>query len=316
MSPRLPQQSLLRSVKSCLVASTCNSSPSTSFIHGGAWRDPLIDRKSFNAALDMLLKDDQPHNVAGFVSVDYRLSPYPSHPTLPSSPSDQSRNVQHPEHLNDILSALFFLGANASKEVDLKERGSVQLPDMWSIMEGRYILCGHSCGATLAMQATALLSLGGPGMRPPVALLCMEGIYDLSALVARHTHPAYREFVASAFGEDKRKWVTASQLCCSLHEWQGNVLLVHSINDELVDMQQTDSMVEKLVVQGFTKSATRSAVGNEGRQVSKMIIDCMHDEVWEKGKELAEAIRAVTDRKRVPSIFCDVLAPLRDDSTQ
>jgi kynurenine formamidase len=273
----------------------------------------LIDRKSFNVALDILLKDNQPHNVAGFVSVDYRLSPYPSHPTLPSSPSDPSRNVQHPEHLNDILSALFFLGANASKEVDLKEGGSAQLPEMWSIMEGRYILCGHSCGATLAMQATTLLSLGGAGMRPPVALLCMEGIYDLSALVARHTHPAYREFVTSAFGEDEQTWVTASQLCCRLQKWQGNVLLVHSINDELVDMQQTDSMIEKLVVQGFTKSTTRSMV-NEGRQVSKIIIDCMHDEVWEKGTELAEAIRAVTDKRRVPSIFCDVLAPFMGTS--
>lgn len=298
---------------SCSIASTYNSSLSTSFIHGGAWRDPLIDRKSFNAALNILLKDDQPHNIAGFVSVDYRLSPYPSHPTLPSSPSDQSRNVQHPEHLNDLLSALVFLGDNASKGVDLKEGGTVQLPDAWSIMEGRYILCGHSCGATLAMQATALLSLGGPGMQPPVALLCMEGIYDLSALIARHTHSAYREFVASAFGEDEQTWVTASQLCSRLQRWQGNVLLVHSINDELVDMQQTDEMVEKLVMQGFTKSATRSA-GNEGRQVSKMIIDCLHDEVWEKGTELAEAIRAVTDKKRIPNIFCDVVAPFMGSS--
>jgi kynurenine formamidase len=274
----------------------------------------LIDRKSFNAALDILLRDDQPHNVAGFVSVDYRLSPYPSHPTSPSSPSDQSRNAQHPEHLNDILSALSFLGANASQEVDLKEGETVRLPDSWSIMEGRYVLCGHSCGATLAMQATALLSLGGSvGMRPPVALLGMEGIYDLTALVATHTHPAYREFVTSAFGKDETSWVTASQLCCRLQKWQGNVLLIQSVNDELVDMQQTDSMVEKLVGQGFTKSTT-SLAGNEGKQLSKTIIDCMHDEVWEKGTELAKAIQAVTDKQWNPSIFCDVSAPYVDGS--
>jgi kynurenine formamidase len=269
----------------------------------------LIDRKSFKATLDMLLEDDQPHNVAGFVSVDYRLSPYPSHPTLPSSPSDASRNVQHPEHLNDILSALSFLGANASQEVDLKEGGTVQLPDTWSIMEGRYVLCGHSCGATLAMQATTLLSLGDSvSMRPPVSLLGMEGIYDLTALVATHTHPAYREFVTSAFGKDETTWVTASQLCCRLQKWQGNVLLIQSVNDELVDMQQTDSMVEKLVGQGFTKTTT-SLAGNKGKQLSKMVIDCMHDEVWEKGTELAKAIRVVTDNNWIPSIIYDVLAP-------
>ncbi|CAD0082887.1 unnamed protein product, partial [Aureobasidium vineae] len=192
------------------------------YIHGGAWRDPMIDRKSLNAALDMILEDDQPHNVAGFVSLDYRLSPYPSHPTSPSSPDDDSRNVQHPEHLNDILAALFFLGTNTGEETRLKSGGTVRLPDTWSIMAGRYVLCGHSCGATLAMQATALLSNGPGAIRPPVALLGMEGIYDLAALVATHTHPAYREFI---------------------------------------------------------------------------VINCLHDEVWEKGTELAKAVRAVTNQR-------------------
>ncbi|KAH0292543.1 alpha/beta-hydrolase [Aureobasidium namibiae CBS 147.97] len=250
------------------------------YIHGGAWRDPLIDRKSFKTALDMLLEDDQPHNIAGFVSVDYRLSPYPSHPILPSSPSDDSRNSQHPEHLDDILGALLFLSTEA----------------------GRYILCGHSCGATLAMQATALLNGGRRGTRPPVALLGMEGIYDLNALVAKHSHPAYREFITGAFGEDEGTWITASQLCCELQKWQGNALLIHSINDELVDMQQTDSAVEKLVIQGFTRTtAAPSSVKNDGRRVSKIVIDCMHDEVWEQGTELAKAIRSVTDESWIPN---------------
>ncbi|CAD0107241.1 unnamed protein product [Aureobasidium uvarum] len=173
-----------------------------------------------NAALDMILEADQPYNVAGFVSLDYRLSPYPSHPTSPSSPGDDSRNVQHPEHLNDILAALFFLGANT----------------------------------------------------------------------------AYREFVTAAFGEDEKIWATASQLCCRLQKWQGNVLLIQSVSDELVDMQQTDLMVDKLVMQGFTKTTTTVA-GNESKQVSKIVIDCLHDEVWEKGVELAKAIRAVTAQK-------------------
>ncbi|KAH0400513.1 alpha/beta-hydrolase, partial [Aureobasidium melanogenum] len=265
------------------------------YIHGGAWRDPMITRKSFNTALDLLIKDDHPHNIAGFVSLDYRLSPYPSHPTSPSSPDDNSRNVQHPEHLNDVLGALSFLGSNTGEEIGLKNGGSTRLPDTRSITAGRYVLCGHSCGATLAMQATAILSAGHGAIWPPVALLGMEGIYDIAALVATHTHPAYREFVTAAFGQNEETWVTASQLVGRLEKWRGNVLLVQSSSDELVDMEQTDSMIEKLVMQGFTRTSTIST-SNEGKQVSKMVIDCLHDEVWEKGTELAEAIRVVTDK--------------------
>ncbi|CAD0094366.1 unnamed protein product [Aureobasidium mustum] len=265
------------------------------YIHGGAWRDPLINRRSFNTALDMLIKDDQSHNIAGFVSLDYRLSPYPSHPTSPSSPDDDSRNVQHPEHLNDVLGALSFLGSNAGEEIGLKKGGAIRLPDTLSIAVGRYVLCGHSCGATLAMQATAVLSAEHGAIRPPVALSGIEGIYDVAALVATHTHPAYREFVTAAFGQNEETWVTASQLTNKLDKWHGNVLLVQSSSDELVDMQQTDSMMEKLVAQGFTRTSTTST-GKEGKQVLKTVIDCLHDEVWEKGTELVKAIRAVTDK--------------------
>ncbi|KAH0137740.1 alpha/beta-hydrolase, partial [Aureobasidium melanogenum] len=230
-----------------------------------------------------------------FVSLDYRLSPYPSHPTSPSSPDDNSRNVQHPEHLNDVLGVLSFLGSNTGEEIGLKNGGSTRLPDTRSITAGRYVLCGHSCGATLAMQATAILSAGHGAIRPPVALLGMEGIYDIAALVATHTHPAYREFVTAAFGQNEKTWVTASQLVGKLEKWRGNVLLVQSSSDELVDMEQTESLIEKLVVQGFTRTSSTST-GNQGKQVSKMVIDCLHDEVWEKGTELAKAIKVVTDK--------------------
>lgn len=255
----------------------------------------MITRKSFATALDLLVKDEQPHNIAGFVSLDYRLSPYPSHPASPSSPDDDSRNVQHPEHLNDVLGALSFLGSNAGEEVGLKKGGTIRLPDTGSLMGGRYVLCGHSCGATLAMQATAILSASPDAIRPPVALSGMEGIYDIAALVATHTHPAYREFVTAAFGQDEETWATASQLTSKMERYRGNVLLVQSSSDELVDTQQTDSMIERLVAQGFTKTSMTST-DNKGKQVSKMVIDCLHDEVWEKGTELAKAIRAVTDK--------------------
>ncbi|KAI7696864.1 hypothetical protein KC353_g17306, partial [Hortaea werneckii] len=76
------------------------------YIHGGAWRDPEIDSTSFTKAQNLLLQSRETDQIAGFASINYRLSPYPSHPQSPSDPSDPARNAHHPDHLNDILDAL------------------------------------------------------------------------------------------------------------------------------------------------------------------------------------------------------------------
>ncbi|KAI5205411.1 alpha/beta-hydrolase [Aureobasidium subglaciale] len=272
------------------------------YIHGGAWRDPMIDRKSFNTALELLLKDDRPHNIAGFVTLDYRLSPYPTHPTCPSLPEDPSRNVQHPVHVDDVCNTLALLMDKSRRDVlfDTEKGGFFEYPDLGGMTNGRYVLCGHSCGASIAMQATSCLANGD--LRPPTALLGLEGIYDIPALVATHTHPAYREFVTAAFGQDEKTWVAASPANISLRNWQGNVMLVQSEGDELVDMQQTDSMVETLIMGGW-ESSTSTVKENKGKQVSKVVINCLHDEVWEKGTELAKAIRDVTDKSWVSPVI-------------
>lgn len=103
------------------------------YIHGGAWRDPAIDATSFAKLESLLLKHESIKHVAGLASMNYRLSPYPSHPTDPSNPADPARNVKHPDHINDVLAAILYL------------------QDKYCFEE-RYILVGHSCGATLAMQ--------------------------------------------------------------------------------------------------------------------------------------------------------------------
>lgn len=102
-----------------------------SFIHGGAWRDPLVDATSFKPTVDILSASES--GVVGFASINYRLSRYPNHGTKPSSPEDPSRNAEHPDHLNDVTRALIFL------------------EKIYGI-SGRYLLAGHSCGATLAFQ--------------------------------------------------------------------------------------------------------------------------------------------------------------------
>ncbi|KAI7671382.1 hypothetical protein KC318_g3530 [Hortaea werneckii] len=95
------------------------------YIHGGAWRDPEIDSTSFTQAQNLLLQSREIDQIAGFASINYRLSPYPSHPHSPSNPSDPARNAHHPDHLNDILDALR------------------HLQDTFSFGT-RYLLVGHS----------------------------------------------------------------------------------------------------------------------------------------------------------------------------
>ncbi|THY82628.1 alpha/beta-hydrolase [Aureobasidium pullulans] len=258
------------------------------YIHGGAWRDPMIDRKSFNTTLDMLLKDDLPHNIAGFVSVDYRLSPYPSHPTNPSDPDDSNRNVQHPEHVKDVMHALFFLHRIKATYTTSDGR-PIQIPHTDLMRAGHYVLCGHSCGATLALQAAT--TIGVKDYTPlPKAIIGIEGIYDIPGLLARNTHPVYREIIVGAFTEHPDAWSTVSPVAHDYPGFNGKVLLIHSDKDELVEMQQMDSMAERFVTLGFIKPSSAS----DENTIEQRIIHCSHDEVWEKGTELAKAIRWVS----------------------
>ncbi|KAK4031587.1 hypothetical protein C8A01DRAFT_21218, partial [Parachaetomium inaequale] len=140
------------------------------YIHGGAWRDPRISAASFTAAATALLLQNTTtpkHNLAGLISLNYRLSPHPSHP----SPSDPSRQAKHPDHIADVHAALAFL-----------HRLPILNTDNW-------ILTGHSCGATLAFQAVMDPARWG-GLPPssvsfsPSALVGFNGLYDLAGFIA------------------------------------------------------------------------------------------------------------------------------------
>ena len=126
--------------------------------------------------------------IAGFASINYRLSPYPSHPSDPSSPSDPSRNAKHPNHIHDVLNAIRLL----QKEYGFGER---------------YLLVGHSCGATLAFQVAMIRRGEGPykpGYEKPVGVLGVEGVYDMVALRDNHKEEAvYQEIIENVFGTDE-----------------------------------------------------------------------------------------------------------------
>ncbi|KAI9791776.1 MAG: hypothetical protein M1833_001335 [Piccolia ochrophora] len=243
------------------------------YIHGGAWRDPLITSTSFLPTLSHLLKHDSPHllNIAGFASLNYRLSPYPAHPTSPSSPTDPARNARHPDHIRDVLSAIRYLQAEYKFGSD-------------------YALVGHSCGATLAFQvAMRLWEEDGP-VELPKAICGVEGIYNVRKLVQRHADvPIYAEIVQGAFGEEESGWATASPSVwageSSLDDtWEDAeaVVLAHSKADELVEEEQVLEMWNGL----------RHNTHHKGKRKDDMLyLEGKHDEIWEHGEELVHVIQ-------------------------
>lgn len=261
-----------------------------SYIHGGAWRDPCIDSASF-ARTQQILLENGTNAITGIVSLNYRLSPYPSHPEHPSSPEDASRNVKHPDHLGDVVRAISFLVSQKLDSTTGKGQ-QITLPEM---NIERYILCGHSCGATLAMQFVHMVASAGTSRKLPLPMTVVgvEGIYDIPDLVLKYTHPAYREFITGAFGSDEELWRQASPVYQNIGDcgWRGNVLLAHSSNDELVGTEQLEGMLESLEQQGWKKPEGQASMEKDrGQNITTMKLSGMHDQVWSEGQELAEVI--------------------------
>ena len=235
------------------------------YIHGGAWRDPLITSRSFLPALSCL--SEHSSGVA-FASLNYRLAPYPSHPTHPSERDDPARNASYPAPIQDVRAAVGWLQACFG-------------------FGSHYALVGHSCGATIAFQALMSKKVHGGGegasFSIPRAIVGINGIYNLPRLIETHSgNPAYKELVSGAFGNDVEVWKRVSPVHAQLSETQPEsmfVLLCHSREDELVAFEQSENMLEKLKVEG------------PGRPRQEMLVlQGRHDEAWEKGDGVAQAI--------------------------
>ena len=243
------------------------------YIHGGAWRDPMVSASSFNKVQEKLLDLSVSDQIAGYASINYRLSPYPSHSTDPSNPSDPARNAKHPDHINDILAAILYLQEKYH-------------------FEDRYILVGHSCGATLALQAAMKRYWGSQyestfalelNVVPPVAIVGLEGLFDIPALVKYHEdEPMYRDFITNAFGVSG--WDAVSPTSADFDEsWPDGRLVVlgHSHGDTLVEWEQPELQGKALEAQGWKE--------NGGRRLKIFELEGDHNEVWETG----EAARAI-----------------------
>ncbi|EHY57478.1 hypothetical protein HRR90_001333 [Exophiala dermatitidis] len=256
-------------------------------------------------------------------SLSYRLSSHPSYPeTAPTTttttntatttssstsrstnnntnatnnPSYFARDARHPDHLDDICSALALLH------------------ETYGLTEDNYMLVGHSCGATLAFQALQRLCLSpstspsdslspspstqppststntGPPphnksplplpVPPPTAIVGLAGIYDLRLLLDNHSDTPYSDIYASflegAFGSDKNDWDRASparfiSTSTSPDESKSkpnrtstdrsvNILLVTADKDDLVEPEQRDVMRRSILGLGTdTEESTES----------------------------------------------------------
>lgn len=292
----------LRSIKS-LVGSdeTITALPSVSsaskgprwlvHIHGGAWRDPFLDSSSIEAAVaHAFSSDDSDVSISAIVSINYTLSPFPTHPTLPYDPKkgdqlDASRSARHPGHIKDVLQAFTLL-----RSLGLKDDS--------------YLLSGHSAGACLAFQAALFEAHhwgpefeGIPSPPRPAAVLGLNGLYDIPDLVSglgdshKHLQEVYEILLVQAFGEDQAAWPAASParldaktLIRRVEErWAARlVLLDQSPEDQLVPISQADKMERNLkevqgikVVRGHRCQSRHAAPWEEGYMIWQSVLDVL-----------------------------------------
>lgn len=260
-------------------------SPCRSYIHGGYYRDPKITAGSFHPTLSLLLASPLYAHaaslIAGFASLNYRLSAHPAYPQdADKTSSYELRHAKHPDHIDDVLTAIGVL----QKKYRFGER---------------YLLVGHSVGATMAFQAalsqqvpwnpTAAAKKEGR-VEPPMAVLGVEGIYDFPLIVRtvpEEVRDKYQAPTEGAFGKNRSIWLEVSPAQYSANAYARSwgpgrrlVIVAHSREDELVDWDQV-----RAIQQAF-------AARVEGDRIKLEIVELKgkHHEIWENGQELARAI--------------------------
>ncbi|KAL9092267.1 MAG: hypothetical protein Q9165_004441 [Trypethelium subeluteriae] len=274
------------------------------YIHGGAWRDPRKTKSGISASLSHLYASAAASHIAGIASLNYRLSPHPTFPVKPGDSADlAARSARHPTHVNDAIDALRWLRTE------------------WGVRDGGYVLVGHSCGGTMAMQivmsegqkwmtseqATSLSEEQrekGRDTPVPRVVVPVEAITDLPKLVAAHAEQKmYEDFVVGAFSEERQVWEEASPTRGAYkgEKWRDAklVILAHSREDELVEWEQCDLLLDVLKAQGWKeKSIQIEAGGDVGEEPAVRVLELRgkHDETWEDGKELARAINVAVER--------------------
>ncbi|KAF4345175.1 kynurenine formamidase [Fusarium beomiforme] len=256
------------------------------YIHGGAWRDPLVDSSSFEAtALKLLSDKDTP--IAGIASINYPLSSHPNHPTDPAPPRDPSqpvdvaRQAKHPDHIIALLTAISFL------QNDLR-------------VAHEYILSGHSCGATMTFQtlmnphrwSPAAGGISVPKVKKPSVVAPLNGLYDLATFINsppeshQQLQSLYTDFTKNAFGNDEAVWkaVCPTSITDWNTEWpEGKVVVIaQSKEDGLVPYAQTELMKDHLSKTSTLKVIEMKASGD-------------HNDLWKQADEIKDIIKCAIE---------------------
>lgn len=247
---------------------------------------------SFEPARSLLLTSPEfagsTSHVVAFASINYRLSPHPDFPQDRATTPDHSlRNAKHPDHIQDVETAIAYLQQKYN-------------------FGSRYVLAGHSCGATLAFQA-AMRPLD-PRMESkitkPMALAGAAGIYGLRALRDyrnddRALYQIYQTLIEVPFGSDEGLWDQMSPVnfrgpgnATTEGNWKEGRLIAmgHSKNDQLVETGQLHAMKEALA--GWEDE--RNKVGSR-KIVTLVDFEESHERMWSEGHELAKMIATTVD---------------------
>jgi len=262
-------------------------------IHGGAWRDPQLTSKSIEPAVAHAFSaTDVSDPIIAVASLNYTLSQFPTHPTLPydalkDNHSDPAREATHPQHVSDILHGLALLRS-------------------FGLTDTSYILSGHSCGASLAFQATLQRPQhygleDHPDAPCPAAVLGLNGLYDLPELVSglgashEQLRDEYEMLLSIAFGADKGRWAAASparfdpaDTAARVREGTAPRLVVldQSAEDQLVPMNQRERLGTSLsrvtglrVIEGHRCTGKHAAPWEQGVMI------------WESLQDICELLR-------------------------
>lgn len=264
------------------------------YIHGGYFRDPKVDSTSFLSALRVLNdgidtqrsrtssnasasvssspasstnsladgKDLMLKRVEGYASINYRLAPHPAYPQDDSVEDYTRRNAEFPDQIKDIQAAIKQLQARHG-------------------FGTKYVLCGHSVGATLAFLTA--LQCKEADIEPPVCVVGVNGIYDFPYI--HETHPQYEPMTRNAIRPEL--YSKASPALYSPSEYMATqapegtkFLLSHSRDDALVDWDQSERMVDTLLDGNILDAS----------QVKIMETTGKHDAIWKNGNELARTL--------------------------
>ncbi len=201
----------------------------------------------------------------------------------------------HPQHIEDVA------------------RGVAWLQKQYGI--DRWIGVGHSCGASLLLQLIGGIGVPGnvEGVKKPLALLLLEGIYNIPLLLRNHLPPScpediariYSDFVAGAFGSDPAAYAAVSPVSGRYGRdvWpEGRLIMVcHSYEDELVERAQRDVLCVALDREGWSlvmEDGDEEDVvkGEEARVLNVRDVKGGHDWIWEDGEQIARLIAEVVGR--------------------